>query len=157
MSKFTDSAGREWEIEVSLGMQKRVLKDAEFDLFEADDHIAMSVDPCKIGMVLYSVLQPQIEAAGLSPEEFANGFDGNTCDEAMRALQEALVAFFLKASPAKGRMLEACLSKTAEILEKSSSLAAEKMSSSSMDEIMAKTMAQVDQEMAKVADKTLSE
>ncbi len=146
MPKFTDGLGREWSIEISLGLHKRVKADVGFDLFEAEDHAGLSIDPVRIGEVLYSILEPQILELGIDPDGFADGFDADTLHDSATCLNEALASFFLKVSPARGKVLRATLSRAEEMLEKSSSHVVERMGSPKVSRAMDKAIEQVDRE-----------
>ena len=146
MPKFTDAMGREWTIEVTLGLRKRVKSDVDFDLFEAQDHAELSMDPARVGEVLYTILEPQILKLGIEPTEFADGFNADTLHSAATALNEALASFFQKVSPARGKMMRATLLQAEEMLEKSSSHVVERMGSPKVAEAMEREIERVDKE-----------
>ena len=156
MPRFTDAKDREWKIDIDLDMHKRVKNDTDIDIFEAEDHMLLSVDPIRIGAGLYSALEPQITEKELSPEEFAAGLDGVALGTSIEKLHEALVSFFLKVSPAKGKVLQATLSKTEEMLEKSSSAAIKRINSSMIDEFVNKGMDRMDKMIEQALEKTSS-
>lgn len=97
MKTFTDSTGRAWSIAVNVASIKRVRGMAGVDLLsilETDLLGKLSSDPVLLVDVLYSLVKPEADAAGVSDEDFGRALVGDAIDTATTALLEDLVDFF---------------------------------------------------------------
>jgi hypothetical protein len=95
MRTFKDAKGREWKIGVTVSSVKRVKDLAKFDLLRVRDHlVSLTTDPELLANVLCAICRPQLEALGISDEEFGEGLAGDPIDHATRALLEDLADFF---------------------------------------------------------------
>jgi len=94
--QFTDLAGRKWHLSIGVTTAKRVKTLANVDLLEADAELChrLSIDPETLVNVLCAVLRPQLDAAGVSDEDFGESLGGDALDHAAAALGEAIIAFF---------------------------------------------------------------
>jgi hypothetical protein len=92
---FKDSEGREYTIRITLGLVPR-LRAAGLDLAKRLDHpdtLAALDDPDRFGRIFWVLVGKQAEALGLTPEQWAEGFDGDTIASAVKALTYAHVDF----------------------------------------------------------------
>lgn len=98
MPNFTDTAGRRWNLALSVGTVKRVRDLAGVDLLAVLDKpqslIDLAGDPVRFVDVLYVVIKPQADQVGISDESFGESLDGETVEAATDAFLEALVDFF---------------------------------------------------------------
>lgn len=97
MPSFSDATGRTWDVRVDVGAVKRALDLAKVDLrvIESGKTMAeIALDPLKLVATLHAVLKPQVDAAGLSEEQFAALFAGDLLEEAAKALMDGIVDFF---------------------------------------------------------------
>jgi len=99
MKAFTDRAGRNWTITLTLGTAMTVKEQLGIDLLqpEAGDPpllTRLGTDEMLLGEVLCAMLQQQFEAQGVTAEDVRNGFDGQTLLAAQRAFYEELIDFF---------------------------------------------------------------
>lgn len=99
MPKFKDAEGKEWDLRITAGHLRPLREDFGIDLRKAldpeDNSLAVTLgDPEKFGQVLWVLLEPQAEKAGIKPEEFAYRFDGEAIERAGTALWGAIVGFF---------------------------------------------------------------
>lgn len=99
MPQFTDSKGRSWSIEITVGALKRVRRLLAVDLMdvlEAQKGLLESLyrDPVAIADVCYAACQPQAESLGVDQDEFLGSLSGDAIDHARDALLEGLAAFF---------------------------------------------------------------
>jgi hypothetical protein len=96
MSSYKHKAGRTWEIKVSLGAIARILKKTDVDITQIHDPkgkvIKQIGNPATFFDVLCSACD--IDALGVTPEDFGAAFDEATCDAASRALAEGVIDFF---------------------------------------------------------------
>ena len=162
--KYTDKNSREWTIDVHVFSAKRV-KDGlgdKADLVDAqrfgDLFKACSTDPELLVNIIWFLVEPAAEKAGVSPEQFAMGLQGDALDDAADALMEATIDFFpgrqqpsLRKALAKIRETEA---KAIEILE-------DHLDSEAVDEMVAKTLGNLSmnlqQSLESIPDPVLSE
>lgn len=99
MKTFTDNAGRQWQLDVTVETIKRVKSLLGVDLLEViggDLAERLSTDPILLCDVLFAVCKPEADQRSVSDEEFGRGLAGDAIDAATGALLEALVDFFPK-------------------------------------------------------------
>lgn len=107
MRTFTDALDREWALTLNVASARRIRDLAEVDLLHIDGDVLQRLadDPAGLADVLCALCRPQIEAAGLDDERFAEGLAGDAIDRATEALLQELVAFFPQ--PRRGLMEKA--------------------------------------------------
>jgi hypothetical protein len=100
MKAFTDSAGRAWEIALNIGTVKR-LRDSQLhvdllSLQEGDPPLLtrLATDVYLLCDVLFVLIEPQAEAAGVTDEEFGAALGGDVILAASTAFWEELELFF---------------------------------------------------------------
>jgi hypothetical protein len=99
MKQFRDNKGRTWDIAGSLGAWERVKLNAGVDmttLATTRECLTQLADAFTLGHVLYQLCAEQCEARGVSPEEFANGFDADVLNESLNALVKEAIFFCRK-------------------------------------------------------------
>lgn len=97
MARFTDKKGREWTLDLDVGLAEHVSKEAEVNLaLSSGDWIRVVVEPTgrKLVEVLWLLVEEQAKATSITPEDFARGFGGDQLEKAGAALREAVVDFF---------------------------------------------------------------
>lgn len=97
MSTFQDNLNRKWRVEVTVRTVKRVRDLVGVDLYEAADGDLVdriAADPCLLCDVICAVVRPQVEEAGLTDEDFAEGLGGDALDKATEALLAGLAEFY---------------------------------------------------------------
>lgn len=142
MQVFKDSTGHQWTVEINVNARKKVLADTSVngvggvDLFAAIDGAFQQQvqDPAKLVAVLYSLCETQAAAAGITPEQFAARFVGDSIEDASGALMRAIVDFF----PSRQReVMTKALAKGMEVVDLAS-----KMALDEIDKMDAKTLLQ---------------
>lgn len=102
MHKFTDTAGREWAVEINVSAVKRVRKLLDVDLIKVLDKepdggtllgrlgsdLALLVD------VLFALLKPDADERNVGDEDFGRAFSGDVIMKAREAFLGALTDFF---------------------------------------------------------------
>lgn len=96
MHAFTDSLGRKWELAINVASAKRVRDLMGVRLYDLIDNGAKGLqtllgDPILLVEVCYHLCK---QAAGLTPDEFFEGFSGDTIEAAADAFFGELVDFF---------------------------------------------------------------
>lgn len=97
MSTFVDAAGHSWTVRIDINALRRIKEQAGVDLRVIDSGqqlVALANDPLTLVAMLYAALAPQIAAAGLSEEQFAERFAGDVLETAADALVEEIILFF---------------------------------------------------------------
>lgn len=94
MPTFTDRHDREWKLTLTVADLKPLRDDLKFDVsgLAAGDALGEVLfgDPEKLVGVLHLLAKP----TGVTPEEFAGGFDGPALERGGTALLEAFTDFF---------------------------------------------------------------
>ena len=99
MKSFTDRQGRSWTIEINYTSLRRVKGATDVDLTKIVDPKSnvigqLTDDPFVLFDCLVALLQPQLEAKGITPEQFGEALDEESGDNASMALLEAIIDFF---------------------------------------------------------------
>ena len=107
MRAFKDSAGREWEISITIGAVKRVrdllkLNGETVDLLSPNSGnppliTRLFLDLCLLVDVLYALCRPRAQELRISDEEFGASIAGEEAKAAYEAFFEELIDFFQKA------------------------------------------------------------
>ena len=101
MKTFTDTAGRSWTIALTIDAAKRVkgLLDVNLLELEAGDPPVLTrlgTDVILLCDVIFALVKPQADAAGVTDEQFGAALGGEAILAAQTALYEELVDFFRK-------------------------------------------------------------
>lgn len=105
MKFFRDTAGRQWQLSVTVAAMKRVHALCGVNLYqiiELDDSRSslldrLASDPVLLVDVLYAVCKPQADQLHVSDVDFGEAMSGSTIDDASNALLEEIVDFFPEA------------------------------------------------------------
>ena len=101
MRAFTDSAGRAWTLSLTLDAAKRVKSLLGVNLLELDKGdppllTRLGTDVILLCDVVFAILKPQAEAAGVTDEQFGGALGGDIILAAQTAFYEEMVDFFQK-------------------------------------------------------------
>jgi hypothetical protein len=99
MKTFTDTAGRAWTIALSIDAVKRVKHLLHVDLLtpETGDPPVLTrlgTDIILLCDVIFVLVKPQADAAGVTDEEFGAALGGEAIMAAQTAFYEELILFF---------------------------------------------------------------
>ena len=99
MKTFTDSAGRTWTVSLTLDSVKRVRDLLGVNLLELEQGeppllTRLGTDVILLCDVIFAILKPQADAAGVSDSEFGAALGGEVIMAAQKAFYEELVGFF---------------------------------------------------------------
>jgi hypothetical protein len=105
MSSFRDSAGRLWEVDITIAAVKRVRSLVGIDLLalaEGDPPLItrLGTDIALLCDALYAVVKPQADPLGVSDEDFGESLAGETISHAYDAFWESLTDFTRGHNPA---------------------------------------------------------
>lgn len=99
MHSFTDRTNRSWSLDINVAGIKRVRKLLNVDLLQVLDKGSellrqLGTDLALLVDVLYALLKPDADAAGVSDEDFGRSFSGDSILHARTAFFEELTDFF---------------------------------------------------------------
>lgn len=100
MRSFTDNAGRTWTVALNIGAVKRVKGLLSVDLLamlKGDPPLItqLGTDVVLLCDVIFAILKPQADEAGVTDEQFGAALSGDAILSARRAFYEELADFFL--------------------------------------------------------------
>ncbi|HEV57106.1 MAG TPA: hypothetical protein ENN87_06360 [Phycisphaerales bacterium] len=101
MRTFADNAGRTWTITLTIDAAKRVKRLLDVNLLELEAGdppllTRLGTDVILLCDVIYVLIKPQADAAGLTDEQFGAALGGEAILAAQTAFYEELVDFFRK-------------------------------------------------------------
>jgi len=101
MRAFTDSAGRTWTLSLTLDAAKRVRSLLDVDLLDLENGdppllTRLGTDIILLCDVVFAIVKPQADSAGVSDEQFGASLGGDVILAAQTAFYEELVDFFRK-------------------------------------------------------------
>lgn len=99
MKSFTDAKGKIWTIEVNVATLQRVKGLTGIDLTKlidakGDTFTKVVEDVFIMFDVLTALVRPQLDAQGMTPEQFGESLDETSLENAVHALIEAVIDFF---------------------------------------------------------------
>lgn len=92
MAKLVDGLKRTWELKFNVALIPR-LRAVGYEMNNGLDEIDKLTNPELLASALFVMVEKQAAAAGVSPEDFAEGLDGPTIDASIRGWLEALSDF----------------------------------------------------------------
>lgn len=115
MHSFKDRQGREWKLEATFGSYGRVKSATGVKLYdiatENRESLVQLADAFTLGSVLWSMIEPQAEARGVTPDDFAEAIDGTVLTDAYSALIDEMIFF---CHPRQRKVLETALERIRE-------------------------------------------
>jgi len=128
MHEFADRTGRTWTLEATYASYARVRAHTGVSLFDIASERRKSLeqlaDPFTLGQVIWSLVEPQAEGRGLTPEKFFTEFDGATLESAYSALMDEMIFF---CQPRQRKILAAAVQKVREAEKAADRLVEERM------------------------------
>lgn len=99
MKSFTDAKGRTWSVDINVATLQRVKGLTGVDLTKLIDARGETFskvveDVFVMFDVLTALVQPQLDAQGMTPEQFGESLDETSLEAAVHALIEAVIDFF---------------------------------------------------------------
>ena len=165
---FTDTAGREWTVRITVGTLARLKSIAGFTLDDIVPKVPsqsnkmqgladLISDPLQVLTAVYAICKPAIDTLNLTFDQFAeSGFEGEksaeACEAAGFALLQAIHDFFLTGAPIKSPMRAAMVKRVLSLGQKIYDQEAVKM-----DQVMDQIETRVMKEIAKPLDLTALE
>lgn len=96
MKRFTDNAGRAWDIEINVAALKRVKGLTGVDLLGVLDGTLIEQlirDPVLLCDVIFAACKPEADRQGITDEEFGRAMAGDAIEHAAAALLDEIVSF----------------------------------------------------------------
>ena len=97
MHSFKDKLGRTWDVEGTFDGWERVHSRHGVNLFdiatEERQSLLQLANPFTRGQVLWTLVEKQAEARGITPEQFYAGFDGDVIEQSFQALLDEMIFF----------------------------------------------------------------
>ena len=147
MKTFTDNTGRAWTLAINVDAIKRVKALAKVDLLEAVEGKLIErlvSDPVLLCDVVYTLCKPQADQLDVSDEDFGRAMAGDAIEQATAAMLEELVDFF----PSRRALLTKAVGKFKTLQETVLSAAETRLDSGMIEKLMAKELAEMDDEIA---------
>lgn len=132
MTKFADAKQREWTLEVTTGVIKRVRADLKIDLADPSQATMdrLADDPVLLVDLLWLMCADQAKGRDVSAEDFGRALVGDPIEVAVSALLEAIVDFF----PGRRRLLlREANAKALSVREKATDLALAKLNDPALE------------------------
>lgn len=130
MRTFIDGDNRTWTVKITIGTAIRVRELTGVDILQPETDsgsvaVRLAVDSVFVAQVVTAILRPDIERAGITPEQFADSLDGKAAAAAQTAVTEELRDFFADSGRAdRALMIQTTMAKLAESAERITSGAA---------------------------------
>jgi hypothetical protein len=114
MKTFRDNQGRPWELAMTIGAAKRIRSRLGVDIMALHDgtpplverilgDLALQVD------LVYVCIEPQVRAAGITDEQWAESMGGGPMAEALEAFWQEIIDFFRPGRPGTAEMARTAL------------------------------------------------
>ena len=91
---FQDSQNRTYNIRITILTIDAIRDRLGIDITEPKDVLTVSLDPVKICRVVFSCVERQVEAHGLTEGEFYESMDGDSWEASAEAMLEAYINFY---------------------------------------------------------------
>lgn len=152
---FIDTRGRRWHLAFDFSLAKRVREHAGLDFVNYADGkalLAIHADDEKLVQVLWLLVAEEARAVGIEEEDFGRGLGGDALEQALTALEQALLNF---SRPAKRQALEAIRERAHEVVAAEAQMVQTKIRSpkfkQAIDRRIKKVADQVDQAIEKAS------
>ena len=150
-ASFIDQRGRTWQLELNYSLAKRLRDVTSLDFVNYQDGqalLAIHDSDEKLVQVLWLLCEPQAVALSLVEEEFGGGLGGDALEQALEALEQALLNF---SRPARRQAIAAIRDKAHELVAAQVELTQTKLRSPQVQQLMqaklAEASAQIDRQI----------
>ena len=144
---FTDARQREWRLELNFALAKRLRDVTGLDFVNYHDGKALlSIHESdeKLEQVLWLLCAKSEDELGVDEEAFGRGLGGEALEQALAALEEALVSF---SRPARRQAIQAIRDKAHELVAAQQNLAETKIRSLKFQKALEKKLASLSDEI----------
>jgi hypothetical protein len=143
VAAFTDQRGRTWRLELNYSLAKRLRDVTGLDFVNYHDGkalLAVHDDDEKLVQVIWLLCEAQAKETQVAEEDFGSGLGGDCLEQAIEALEQALINF---SRPARRQALEAIRDKAHELVAARTNLATTKIRSDKVQQLMQAKIQQV--------------
>ena len=157
MKSFTDAAGRSWGLSVNVTSMQRVKDELSVDLMEmivgdGDLMGRMDRDPCLFCNVIFVLIKPEADKAGVTDAQFGEAMYGDFMNGAAEAFADELMDF--PRAPELRKNLRTTHEKAEKLRKRGAELIAKKLENPEMD---SKLTEMLEEEMDKAVNNILRE
>jgi hypothetical protein len=143
VAEFTDQRGRTWRLELNYSLAKRLRDVTGLDFVNYQDGqalLAIHDNDEKLVQVLWLLCEAQAKETSVAEEEFGVGLGGDALEQALEALEQALINF---SRPARRQAVQAIRDKAHELVAARTNLATSKIRSDKVQQLMQAKIQQV--------------
>ena len=117
MKTFKDTEDREWTVEINVTAVKRVKSLTGINIAAVSEGLFtdLASDPAMLCDVIFALIKPQADMAGVTDEQFGTAMRGDSIHHATMAFLDELVNF--TPSPAGRKLLSRALDQSKELYE----------------------------------------
>ena len=154
-AQFTDQRGRAWRLELNYSLAKRLRDVTGLDFVNYQDGkalLAIHDSDEKLVQVLWLLCEAQATAASVGEEEFGTGLGGDALEQAIEALEQALINF---SRPARRQAMQAIRDKAHELVAAQTELATTKIRSPQMTRWMEAKLREVSDQIDRKMDEAM--
>jgi GH25 family lysozyme M1 (1,4-beta-N-acetylmuramidase) len=156
MPKFSDNAGREWNVSLNVGLARQVYAAHGVDLLDESSSTELPgllLRKLKLAGILWELVATQATAAGVTQDSFFNAMDSAALAAGYGALVDAFVSFCQPASQdAVRRVVEAQTEALAESGRRMAALASGPEATAAIARIVDQATAEVKAELQAIAN-----
>lgn len=143
---FTDAAGRRWSLVLTYGLAQRIHKSLGLDLANAHNGEALTAlagNDRLLVELLFALIEEQATSAGVTPEQFADGLNGDVFEAAAEALQEMIRLF---TRPAIRPVMEQIFAAQQDKRRRGIELVVEKLSGPAREQAIQRDLSQIERQ-----------
>lgn len=152
LAQFVDQRGRTWRLELNYSLAKRLREVTSLDFVNYQDGkalLAIHDSDEKLVQVLWLLCEAQAKEASVGEEEFGAGLGGDALEQAIEALEQALINF---SRPARRQAIQAIRDKAHELVAAQSDLATTKIRSPKVTLLMEAKIREVSEQIDRQID-----
>lgn len=141
-NSFQDTRNREWRLALNFSLAKRLRDVTGLDFVNYQDGkalLAVHDSDERLVQVLWLMCEAQANESGVTEEEFGSGLGGDALEQAIGALEEALVNF---SRPARRQAMQAIRDKAHELVAAQTKLVESKIRSPQMTKLLETKLAE---------------
>lgn len=146
-AQFTDQRGRRWLLELNYSLAKRLRDVTNLDFVNYHDGqalLAVHDSDEKLVQILWLLCESQADEAQIAEDEFGAGLGGDSLEQALEALEQALLNF---SRPARRQAFAAIRDKAHEVVAAQAKLTESKIRSHQLTQLMETKIQQVSDEI----------
>jgi hypothetical protein len=155
LAQFIDRNGHTWTLELNYSLAKRLRDLTSLDFVNYHDGralLAIHDSDERLVQVLWLMCESQAKVLNIAEEEFGAALGGDALEQALGALEQALLNF---SRPARRQAIQAIRDKAHEMVAAQADLTATKIRSEKVQQLMAAKIRQVSDEIDRQIEEQL--